>query len=236
MKPGTEWERPADKTAKHYGNRVAEFLRCMHALPSSHTYTHKHTHTHTHTHQTTHTNQNANTLSLPGHMCLIMRWCIWLAGGGNNGPDPRHLCGDPHHGRVCRLYQRADHNASGVLEPLWLAVPSQKQDQVHEQTPSDWLSRAQKAAGGKGLFLLAAAASFCWWMGVWVDGTGTTGSTETVRDNIVSIWEYLLYICSPSHKANLCVTNLTRGARWNNVKTKKYQPHSNNRSFALISY
>lgn len=118
MKPGTGWERPADKTAKHYGNGVAEFLRCTH------------THTCWYTQKHTRTRQNANTQSLPGHMCLIMRGCIWLAGGQNNGLDPRHLCGGAHQHEPAD-YQQADHNASGVLEPLWLAVPGQKQGQVH---------------------------------------------------------------------------------------------------------
>lgn len=82
-------------------------------------------------------------------------------------------------------YQLADHNASGVLEPLWLAVPGQKQGQVQKQACSDWLSRTQKAAGGKELFSLAAAASFCWWMGLWVDATETTGSAGNVWWNIL---------------------------------------------------
>lgn len=162
MKPGTEWERPADKAAKHYGNGVAEFLRC----------THTHTCSHTHKQDKTQTLKSA-----PGH--IIMRWCIWLAAAQNNGPDPRHLCGGLHQ-REPADHQRVDHNASGVLECPPLAVAGQKKGQVHQQAAPDWLSRTQKAAGGKEPFSLAAAASFCWWMGVWEDGTGTTGSTGRV--------------------------------------------------------
>lgn len=69
--------------------------------------------------------------------CLIMTQCIWLAGGQNNGPNPQHLCGVPHH---CELadYQKTYHNASGVLELLWLAATGQKQGQVHKPHLIGW--------------------------------------------------------------------------------------------------
>ena len=209
MKPGTEWERPADKAAKHYGNGVAEFLRC----------------THTHTCSHTHKQDKAQTLkSVPGH--IIMRWCIWLAAAQNNGPDPRHLCGGPAD------HQRADHNASGVLECPPLAVPGQKQGQVHQQAAPDWLSRTQKAAGGKEPFSLAAAASFCWWMGVWEDGTGTTGSTGRVWGNHANYLRISLCIC----RELLSVTRPLTWALWNSTNHAQITPHSDNRSFALILY
>lgn len=72
-----------------------------------------------------------------------------------------------------------------------------------------WLVEAdpKKLPGGKGLFSLAATDSFCWWMGVWVDGTGTTGSTGNVWWNIATIWEYFLYISMPSYTKNLSITH-----------------------------
>lgn len=80
MKPGTEWERPADKTAKHYGNGGAELLIC----------------THTHTCWYTHKTKCQSSKFARPH--VIMRRCIWLARGQNNSLDPQHLWGGPHQG------------------------------------------------------------------------------------------------------------------------------------------
>lgn len=84
---------------------------------------------------------------------VIMRRCLRLAGSGDDGGAPEHLCGSSAPKKKKKIKpgrdQLVDHRASGVLERVWLAVASQKQGQVCEWASSDWLSLPQKKKGKK---------------------------------------------------------------------------------------
>ncbi len=130
MKPGTEWERPADKTAKPYEDEVAEFLRC------THTYMLKHTGTHTDTKDKMQTPIICQTTCDNETMHLIGRRSEWWPGSTAPvwGSAPARACRLPANGPQCIRCAGASvigcprpETGSGALACLpWLVEPDPK--------------------------------------------------------------------------------------------------------------